>query len=814
LVGINVTAYRRPSDFSDWEPAQSTVTGPDGSYALSLLSGTYRVGFIDPQGPYGSLFFDGAENVFQADDVVVVSEDVANINANMTINHPITGKASVDGVDMLNVAVTAWRQVQDAAGSTVWVGVKFTTTGPDGTYTLYVPDGTYRIEFATWQGRWPPIYYDGAGSLDLATNVVVDGEGVSNINAAFLSVIPESGPAITGTVTVVGTGAPAIGATVSASRWNSILETWEQVRSKEIRPDGTYALYVPEGTYRVSFRHSLNRYRPVFYDGAAGFEEATDVIVWTDGAANVNAQLIENHSISGTLTADAVPDQPPGVPPTSIAAMQWNEPTNSWDPVSSALSGPDGSYLLYVPDGTYRIGFTPFGPYHPTYYDGAETLAEANDVVVAGGNVSNINAHLRRIVIATPWPAATSLSGTGQDAWGPRVATGPDGAVTAVWYRRDGRNSRVQVATLAPNEHWSPPTDLSSLGEDALDPQVAMGDRGTAVVVWRRWDGTNYRLQSSSRGENGKWSAPVNLSKAGEDAWDPKVAMGPHGMAVVTWRRADGTSHQVQATTRVAYGPWSSPAMLSTGGGDAWDPRVAVGSDGTATVVWSRSDGSNERVQATTRAPNGSWSSPVTLSDAGADALNPQVVVGPDGAATAVWQDGGSERIKSSSRPAKGVWSPAATLSTVTGKTYDPQLTVDPQGMVTAVWSWWDVDHGQVQTASRLPGGSWSRPKNLSICCDDAEAPRVAAGSDGRVTALWRESSLYGFTEHLLAATRIPDGSWSAPIVVSEDTPQTYGAQVAAGSDGTVAAVWERRIGADDRVQVVVLPVPESRRKP
>jgi hypothetical protein len=249
-------------------------------------------------------------------------------------------------------------------------------------------------------------------------------------------------------------------------------------------------------------------------------------------------------------------------------------------------------------------------------------------------------------------------------------------------------------------------------------------------------------------------------------------------------------------------------------GGDAWDPQVAVGSDSTAAVVWSRSDGSNERVQATTRAPNGTWSSPVTLSVAGAEALNPQVVVGPDGAATAVWRsgDGGSDRIQASSRSAKGVWSTPATLSTVSGNAYDPQLAVDPEGMVTAVWIWWN-DYPQVQTASRPPGGTWSRPKTLSSCCEDPQAPRVAAGPDGRATALWR-APLYGVYEHMVAATRTPDGSWSAPVIVSEDSLRPYGAQVAAGSDGTVAAVWERRDGGDDRVQAVVLiPVREGRRQ-
>jgi hypothetical protein len=387
-----------------------------------------------------------------------------------------------------------------------------------------------------------------------------------------------------------------------------------------------------------------------------------------------------------------------------------------------------------------------------------------------------------------------------------------------VWYRHDGLNSRVQVATRAPNDDWSPPRDLSLTGEDASDPEVAMGDRGTAVVVWRRWDGAHYRVQASSRGEDGKWSTPVNLSKAGEDAWDPQVAIGPHGMAVVAWRRSDAIGQQVLATTRMSYGPWSSPVMLSAVGGDAWDPQVAVGSDSTAMVAWSRSVGANKRVQATTREPNGSWSSPVTLSEAGADAWNAHVVVGPDGAATAVWraEGGGNDRIQASSRTAKGVWSTPATLSSVSGNVHNPKLAVDSAGTVTAIWSWWNVDHGEVQTTSRSPGGTWRRPitLSLSVCCQDAQAPQVAAGPGGTATVLWRVSQYdERVHEQMFAANRIADGSWSAPILVSEDSVRVHGAQVAAGSDGTVAAVWERRDGADDRIQAVVIPATESGRK-
>ena len=444
--------------------------------------------------------------------------------------------------------------------------------------------------------------------------------------------------------------------------------------------------------------------------------------------------------------------------------------------MSQAFSTPDGSYVFYVPDGTYRVGFFPDGPYWPLFYDGAETLAEANDVVVMGADVSNIDAHLRGIAPAEQWPPAATLSGAGQDAWGPQVAVGTDGAVTAVWYRK-GRKPQPGAGDHAGDERILVRAGgpLSKPGEDASDPQVAMGAHGRAVVVWRRWDGTHYRVQASSRKVIGSWSAPVTLSKPGEDAWDPQVAMGPHGMAVVVWRRWDGTGYQVQAATRMAYGPWRSPVTLSTAGEDAWDPQVAVGSDGAAIAVWSRSDGTHDQVQATTRAANGSWSSPVTLSEPGGMHLNPQVAVASDGAATVVWRrwDGSTDQIRASSRAAEGVWSTPATLST--GKR--GRRNAPPGG--GAIQTEWSPLCGfgfggtaapagfRLRRGRRVGCGRGRRP--FRAFYNDAEAPQVAAGPDGKATVVWRapfafSATFEDFREQVVAATRQADGSWSARV--------------------------------------------------
>ena len=143
-----------------------------------------------------------------------------------------------------------------------------------------------------------------------------------------------------------------------------------------------------------------------------------------------------------------------------------------------------------------------------------------------------------------------------------------------------------------------------------------------------------------------------------------------------------------------------------------------------------------------------------------------------------------------------------------------PSVAVDPEGMVTAVWSWWDGDHGQVQTASRPPGRTWSRPMTLSSCCEDAQVGAGHRGPDRQRhctlarDARWPQLSIWWQRPgHQMVRGRLRS---SCPRTACAHTAL----RSAAGSDGTVAAVWERRDGADDRVQAVVLiPVPREQEK-
>jgi hypothetical protein len=104
-----------------------------------------------------------------------------------------------------------------------------------------------------------------------------------------------------------------------------------------------------------------------------------------------------------------------------------------------------------------------------------------------------------------------------------------------------------------PFEAWasSQVQTLSDPGRDAVEPQVAVDADGDAVVVWRRFFGTSWRVQARAQARSGSLRVVNTLS-------DPDAA-----------------------------GPFSELA-----------PRVSIDRDGDAVVVWARSDGTNSRVEA------------------------------------------------------------------------------------------------------------------------------------------------------------------------------------------------------------------------
>lgn len=212
------------------------------------------------------------------------------------------------------------------------------------------------------------------------------------------------------------------------------------------------------------------------------------------------------------------------------------------------------------------------------------------------------------------------------------------------------------VGTAGATPVFLTPIDISAAGEDGFEGVVAVDSTGVTHFAWTRSDGANLRIQYRSRNASGAFGAVQNISDAGQSASDPDIAVDPSNNVLLTWSRTDGTNIRVQSAFKTAAGSFSAPLTISDPGFDATKPEVDFDNTGKALLIWQRFDGTRLRVQATTRTAGvaGVFANETTLSEGGQDAFNPKGDAGPDVDANgvAVWtrSDGTKLRVQSARR--------------------------------------------------------------------------------------------------------------------------------------------------------------------
>ena len=125
-----------------------------------------------------------------------------------------------------------------------------------------------------------------------------------------------------------------------------------------------------------------------------------------------------------------------------------------------------------------------------------------------------------------------------------------------------------------------------------------MTPAGASTVVWTLFEEPTTTVQASTRPVGGEFSTPEDLSAEGEGPESPALAISAGGDALVAWSAANGTDQVARAALAAPGGGFGDPADLSTPSPAFFHPAPAIGSTGDATVVWTRSDGANDIVQA------------------------------------------------------------------------------------------------------------------------------------------------------------------------------------------------------------------------
>jgi hypothetical protein len=338
-----------------------------------------------------------------------------------------------------------------------------------------------------------------------------------------------------------------------------------------------------------------------------------------------------------------------------------------------------------------------------------------------------------------------TLSPAGLDADDPQVAVDPDGNAVFVWTLNTPVFQRIQAIARTSAGVLSDTQNVSPGNQPGTSADVALDNTGDAVISWQLLDGSTNRIQARGRSAAGVLSPRGFISRPGEDAFNApgQLAVDADGDAVFTWGRSDGTNQRIQARARTAAGVIGPVRNLSRAGENARFPQVAIEpTSGDSIVTWQRSDGTNTRVQARTRSAAGALGSVQNLSEPGQNASFPVVGVTPNGRSVFAWQrsDGTNTRIQTRARNAAGVLSPVQTVSAAGQNASEPAIGVD--GSADAVLAWLQPvpPFTVVQARERTAAGDLQATQIVSQDGQSASTSGLDVNPAGAAATVWERS--------------------------------------------------------------------------
>ena len=374
-------------------------------------------------------------------------------------------------------------------------------------------------------------------------------------------------------------------------------------------------------------------------------------------------------------------------------------------------------------------------------------------------------------------PAASVLSF-------PKAVARPAGCTTVAFERGE----EVFASTRPPGGTFGA---LQGLGDIAPGeyPAAARGG-GVAALAWEQ-SGAVVRIVTANDCE--PLGPPAEVPVAAGFADDVTAAVTADGTAIAAFGAGGSGNRKIYLSERAPGASPSTPTPLAPPAGtEAFRPTVAANATGGAAVVFDVVAGGNQ-VYASRRTGPGTWSTPVKLNEAAANAGTARAALAPDGTVYATWVDSGNDEV------ILATLSPTGTVTTTPliiagGTVREPAIAIGAEGRVAIVWAE-QVGGGTARIYGKYaePGGSLSTLKSVSAASGEFRGnPYVAIDRGGRTIVAWSAVATSGATQRTLAAVRQPGSTgFFGEQPISNPAQYTSPAAISSDEEGnTVVALY------------------------
>jgi len=338
----------------DWLAGDDTDT--TGFYSISVPSGRYKVRAEADGWP--TQYYDGVTHSDEATIITLTApEERTGIDFVLQRGGSITGYVyEDDGVTPIPGASVDVHEF----GTWNWVG--WAETLPDGSYTFWVPSGTYRVHVFDVEG-WLEQFYLNTPYWEEATPVSVSAPD----ETSGIDFVLQPAATISGHVYQDDGVTPIGHAWVRAEDATS----GDWVAGDDTDQNGSYSISVPSGSYKV--RAEADGWPTQYYDGVTHSDEATIITLTApEERTGIDFVLQRGATISGHVY------QMDGVTPVGGA---WIAIFDATDWMAGGNTQDDGSYSFSVPSGSYKVKAGADG-WLEEWYDDTYDFDEASIIIL------------------------------------------------------------------------------------------------------------------------------------------------------------------------------------------------------------------------------------------------------------------------------------------------------------------------------------------------------------------------------------------------------------------------------------------------